>query len=111
VKPARRSKGPRPRARSSAVQQAAIWQRITAEQEWDCPGIAVATGVPLSTVQHYVVALERGGYVRRVSPMKQTQAGGEPIRWRTHRKSRRLVDPPIVTEATRAARPQGEPTP
>ena len=94
-KPARRTLGPRPRARSSSVQQAAIWAHITAAREWTCPGVAEATGAPVSTVQHYVVALERGGHVRRVATAKATQAGAEPTVWSTHWRSRRITEPPI----------------
>ncbi|MEQ1696984.1 MAG: replication/maintenance protein RepL [Hyphomicrobiaceae bacterium] len=111
MKPARRTKGPRPRARSTSRQQAAIWAHVTATQEWTTRAVHEATGVPLSTVQQYVVALERGAFVKRIRRGAATQTGAEPDIWRTHWTARKLAEPPLVTYASRTARHQGVPTP
>ena len=110
VKPARRTPGPRPRARSTPGQQGLIWREIQrcGPRDWSTRQIADETGVPIQTVQQYVVALSRGGFVRRISEAERTQAGAVPARW--VRRSRH-AEPPIVTWRTRTARPQGEKTP
>lgn len=111
MKPARRTKGPRPRARSTSVQQAAIWAAIGAVQQWTIPEIAGTTGCPRSTVTHYVAALVRAGYVTVIEPPVATQGGATPALHRSHWRVKRTSAPPIVTWRTRTARPQGEPTP
>lgn len=109
--PARRTKGPRPRARSTSVQQAAIWAAIGTVQQWTIPEIAAVTGCPRNTVTQYVAALARAGYVAMIEPSVATQGGGTPAVYRSHWRVKRTAMPPIVTWATRTARPQGEPTP
>lgn len=111
MKPARRTKGRRPRARSTSRHQMAVWAAIRAVQAWTTREISDRTSVPLSTVQHYAVELERGGFVRRAGKTEATQTGGESVVWRTHWRCRSIDAAPLVTWATRTARKQGEPTP
>lgn len=108
--PARRTAGPRPQSRTNPTLQRLIWHEIqrAGSRDWSTREIGDATGVTLSSVQQYVVALQRGRFVRLVTAVQRTQDGSIPARW-VRRSSH--VEPPIVTWKNRTARPQGVKTP
>jgi DNA-binding IclR family transcriptional regulator len=71
--------------------------------DWTVPQFAEALGIPRSTVLQYVLALERGGFVKRIREPEKTQAGTLPATWR---RSARHTKPPMVSDATGIARAQ-----